>query len=303
MSIYVENVIHGSMEELWLKTQTPELHKRWDVRFTDIEYLPRGDDPEPQRFLYQTRIGFGVAICGEGEAVGSRSDADGSRTSALRFWSRDAKSLIQEGAGYWKYLPIDDGIRFFTSYDYRVRWGAIGRAFDLLVFRPLIGWATAWSFDRLRLWIEKQIDPAVSLRFSVLHLLSTLVVSFVWIYQGAVPKLIFQHPDELAMLVDAGIPSAWSPKILQLLGWAEVALGILVIAFAKMRWPFLLTIALMVLAMGSAILNSPRELSAAFNPVTLNVLMIAMALVGLACFGRFPSAGRCLRTKVSESCP
>lgn len=30
------------------------------------------------------------------------------------------------------------------------------------MFHPLIGWATAWSFDRLRLWIERGIPPEVS---------------------------------------------------------------------------------------------------------------------------------------------
>ena len=25
-----------------------------------------------------------------------------------------------------------------------------------------MGWATAWSFDRLRLWLEEGIDPATS---------------------------------------------------------------------------------------------------------------------------------------------
>ena len=47
------------MDDLWRLTQTPELHRRWDLRFTDIEYLPRPDEAEPQRFLYATRIGFG----------------------------------------------------------------------------------------------------------------------------------------------------------------------------------------------------------------------------------------------------
>ncbi|WP_147944595.1 hypothetical protein [Microbispora sp. CSR-4] len=32
-----------------------------------------------------------------------------------------------------------------------------------LVFRPLIGWATAWSFDRLRLWLETGQTPERSL--------------------------------------------------------------------------------------------------------------------------------------------
>jgi hypothetical protein len=54
MGIYVEVPIRASMEELWEKTQNPQLHQRWDLRFTQIEYLPRKDD-EPQRFFANRR--------------------------------------------------------------------------------------------------------------------------------------------------------------------------------------------------------------------------------------------------------
>ena len=50
------------MEDVWQKTQSPELHEHWDLRFTRIEYLPRADESQPQRFLYETRFGFGIAV-------------------------------------------------------------------------------------------------------------------------------------------------------------------------------------------------------------------------------------------------
>ena len=55
-------------------------------------------------------------------------------------------------------------MRFVTRYDYAPRWGAAGRVVDRVVFRPLIAWATAWSFDRLRLWLEEGVAPERSLR-------------------------------------------------------------------------------------------------------------------------------------------
>ncbi len=39
--IYVEIFIRGTLEDLWRLTQTPELHTRWDLRFSRIEYLPQ----------------------------------------------------------------------------------------------------------------------------------------------------------------------------------------------------------------------------------------------------------------------
>src|SRR5438874_2377675 len=95
MGIYVEIPIHASMDELWEKTQNPQLHQRWDLRFTQIEYLPR-EDEEPQRFLYRTRIGFGLKIDGQGESIGERDGDDGARTSSLKFWSEDPKPLYQD---------------------------------------------------------------------------------------------------------------------------------------------------------------------------------------------------------------
>ena len=53
MSIYVEIRIRGAVEELWRLTRTPELHERWDLRFTSITYLERADPSEPQRFRYK----------------------------------------------------------------------------------------------------------------------------------------------------------------------------------------------------------------------------------------------------------
>lgn len=125
MRIYVEILIRGRMEELGEKTQEPKLHQRWDLRFSEIEYLPRSAG-EPQKLLYATRIGAGLRIEGEGESTGERDDASErrtcSRTSALKFWSGDGKSPIEVGSGYGKYAPVDGGIRFFTSYDYRAVW-------------------------------------------------------------------------------------------------------------------------------------------------------------------------------------
>src|SRR6516164_3576795 len=99
MGLYVEIPIASRMDELWEKTQNPRLHQRWDLRFTEIEYLPR-EDQQPQRFLYRTRIGFGITIDGAGGSTGTKDGNCGSRTSSLKFWSDDPKSLIKVGSGY-----------------------------------------------------------------------------------------------------------------------------------------------------------------------------------------------------------
>jgi hypothetical protein len=62
--LYVETPIRAPMEALWEHTQDPSVRQRWDLRFSRIEYLPRPSLDEPQRFLYETRIGFGLAVAG-----------------------------------------------------------------------------------------------------------------------------------------------------------------------------------------------------------------------------------------------
>ena len=156
--IYVERLIRADVERLWEFTQEPALHQRWDLRFSKIAYLPRSTPSEPRRFLYETRIGFGLKISGAGESAGEVDGENASRTSKLKFWSDDAKSLICRGSGYWRYIPTSRGVRFLTYYDYSTRFGLIGRFVDL-AFRPLIGWATARSFDALALWLEEGLEP------------------------------------------------------------------------------------------------------------------------------------------------
>ncbi|MEU0857247.1 hypothetical protein ABZ352_17640 [Streptomyces griseofuscus] len=158
MGLYVEAHIRADMDELWSRTQDPAQHRRWDLRFSEIDYLPRTEG-EPQRFRYAVRVLALLTVSGTGVAAGEREHPDGTRTSALRFASPHPLCPLARGSGYWRYVPDAHGVRFLTGYDYRPRWGVLGALADRLLFRPLMGWATAWSFDRLRLWLERDIGP------------------------------------------------------------------------------------------------------------------------------------------------
>jgi uncharacterized membrane protein YphA (DoxX/SURF4 family) len=300
MSIYVEILVRAPMDALWDHTQTPGLHARWDLRFSRIDYLPKSLDTDPQRFRYTTRIGFGFEVSGEGETAGQRDLMDGSRSSALRFGSGDPFSIIREGSGYWKYIPTTQGVRFLTSYDYTTRFGPPGALFDRLIFRPLIGWATAWSFDRLRLWLEQHVDPAQAMRQTLVHFIARVGLAAIFAYQGVVPKLLARNVAEVAMLRDAGIP----PGVTDI---AMIALGILEVVFATAllvawhrRWPVSVCLGSMLLATTAVGLNSPRYFEAAFNPISLNVAVACLAGIDLLVLGSIPSAARCLRRPCPE---
>jgi hypothetical protein len=289
--IYVEILIRGSADEIWQRTQIPDLHELWDLRFTAIEYLPKASENEPQRFRYSTRIGFGVKIEGEGESTATGDDATRLRTTALKFWSSDRKSLIKEGSGYWRYIPVTGGIRFLTWYDYRTRGGAIGTLVDRFLFRPLIGWATAWSFDRLRLWIDREIAPRSSLRMALIHALARLGIFFVWLWQGLMPKLLFPSVDERVLMTAMGVPPNWLAAI----GVIELALAFAALLLWRWRPFFLMNITAMAGALVAVAVAAPSCLVAAFNPVTLNAGMILLSFIGYLSAEELPSAGQCLR--------
>ncbi|NUP58145.1 MAG: hypothetical protein HOQ06_01545 [Pseudarthrobacter sp.] len=156
--IYVETVIRAPLDRIWTLSQDPELHPRWDLRFSNIVPV-RGDRKGPVRFRYEFRLPLHT-ICGTGISLGSRHRADGQATSVLKFDTRDFLSPIGTGSGYWRYIPSAEGVRFITGYNYRPGMGFIGKTLDASLIRPTLGWATALSFDRLRLWAESEIDPA-----------------------------------------------------------------------------------------------------------------------------------------------
>ena len=298
--LYIETFIRAPLDAVWRHTQQPDEHQRWDLRFSEIRYLPRERAEAPQRFLYATRIGFGLAIRGEGESTGTRHADDGTATSALRFHSDDPWSLIAEGSGYWRYVPEADGVRFFTWYDYRTRFGVVGRVIDQFVFRPLMGWATAWSFDRLRRWLEEGTPPEVSRRVALAHAIARLGQVFTFAYHGLVPKLLGPHADELAMLADAGVPPEQRTLAGVVTGVAELLYaGVLLVAW-RARWPALLSLVAMFVATLSVGLSSPRFLGAAFNPVSLNLLVMALAGIDLLTSPLTPSARRCARSPRPE---
>jgi hypothetical protein len=155
--IYVEVGIRAAMDRVWKLSQDPALHPRWDLRFSRITPIEQ-DGKGLLHFRYEFRIPLHV-IQGTGTSLGHRFRPDGQATSVLKFDTADPVSPIGQGSGYWRYIPTEDGVRFITGYNYQPGMGALGKALDSWVFRPASGWATAISFDRLRMWAESDLDP------------------------------------------------------------------------------------------------------------------------------------------------
>ncbi len=292
-AIFVETHINADIERVWDLTQNPSQHQRWDLRFSEISYLPKANPEDPQRFLYRTRIGFGLRIDGEGESVGEQNLETGKRTSALKFWSDDPKALIREGSGYWQYEPDATGTTFRTRYDYRVRYGVFGKVIDL-AFRPIIGTATAWSFDAMKLWAERDIPPEASVLRMQIHAISRVALALIWLYHGLVPKLLFPEFGETDMVLATGFPAANAHQVAFIAGIAEIAIAVLIIVLWRARW-VLPAQAVLPILMPLGLLGKPEFFVAPFNPVTTAIGMAALGLCGYLASKDMPSASNCRR--------
>lgn len=297
--IYVELPIKAPLEQVWQATQEPERHQQWDLRFSSITYLPK-EPGKPQPFLYQTKIGFGLQIAGWGESIGEYHAKDGSRTSSLRFGTDQKMSLIREGRGYWKYEQQPHTTKFLTQYDYDVRFGFVGRLVDRFCFRPLIGWATALSFDVLKRSIEKNESPNWQFTRFFLSMCMVLLFSFVWFYQGLIPKLLLKHPDEVMMIERAlGITGSSADFAVSIVGMLEILIAVGWLIYRKKRHLFFIQMLVFPLLMLSAIIVAPQTLGDPFNPVTFNAALLILSVVGYYLSKDLPTARTCRRRRAS----
>ncbi|WP_367771370.1 DoxX-like family protein [Flavobacterium sp. WC2421] len=291
--LYIETKIKCDFDTLWTNTQEPSIHQQWDLRFTEIEYLPKNDPTDPQKFLYSTKVGLGIKVDGIGESVATKTKDNGESTSVLKFSSDSKISLIKQGSGYWKYVPEADGIKFFTGYDYETRWGLFGKIIDKFVFRPLMIWATAWSFDCLKNWIEKGLHPKQALNAQISVLLVNLTLGIIWIYQGLIPKILFTDTGEIEILRQSGLFNGNEDNILTIIGIAEIAFGVALIFIHRKVLQYLNILGLCLLSVG-AIFSDLMIFTLPFNPFSLNISMIALSIIAILNFSNLPKASNCI---------
>lgn len=295
--IYVEIEIDTELEDVWNASQNPDLHSQWDLRFSSITYLPKKDD-EPQLFTYKRSVLPLLTVEGWGKSMGTMNKADGTRSSSLHFGTDQWFSPIKEGKGYWKYEPQEKGIKFLTQYDYDVNFGSFGKLLDALAFRPLIGWATALSFDVLGRWLEKGEAPSSQyMRFFITYGM-TVLLSFIWLYQGLVPKLIGMHPQERLMVENTFSASEATVTAIMIgVGILEILFGILWLIYKRKKQLFAIQLVAFPLLTAAAILGDPTTAVHPFNPVTFNLALFALSLIGYFTCNDVPTAKSCKRQK------
>ena len=117
---------------------------------------------------------------------------------------------------------------------------------------------------------------------------------------SGVPGGLLQQADELSMLRDVGIPFGMLRMLVLVFGLGELLFALCLIAFWRSRWPVLLTVAFAVLATIGVAIASPRYLGAAFNPISLNLAILCLAIVDLLSLTDLATASNCLRAPPQE---
>lgn len=300
--IYVETSISAPIDEVWKKTQNPSLHEQWDIRFSSITYLPKIDN-EPQKFTYTRSLFPGLEISGWGISVGNHEKSDGTKSSSLHFGTPQKISPIREGRGYWQYIPKDNReVTFLTSYNYETNFGRLGKLLDTFIFRPLMGWGTALSFDILKRWIEKGESPSSQyMRFLMTYSFS-LFFAFVWIFHGLVPKIIAMHPEELMMTGQLfSIEGSLLQKLIITIGFLEITFGLIWLFYPSKRHLFIVQCVLFPILMLSAIINNIQAAMHPFSPITFNLALILISIIGFLVSEDTPTAKSCSRRRASDA--
>jgi hypothetical protein len=292
--IYVETKINAPIETVWTYTQDPKLHEQWDLRFTSITYNEKLKEEDPQTFTYTTKVMPGITVSGWGESKGTHEKATGEKTSSLHFGTNHQLSPIVEGKGYWHYKPSHQETIFLTQYDYKARFGKnVDR-----IFRPVIGWATALSFNVLARWIEKGEQPRTQYKrfFSYYAIISLFIV--VWLYHGLVPKVFGKHPLEIEMLQSV-LPFTLSngELVIVVIGLLEASYALLF--FVRKLHPYLLMAQAILFPFltVSAVLTGPETVVAPFNVITLNLCLIVCSIIALLLRTELPTASTCVRKR------
>ncbi|MFD2611039.1 DoxX-like family protein [Paenibacillus gansuensis] len=116
--------------------------------------------------------------------------------------------------------------------------------------------------------------------FTIVHYLAVGFLVLVWLYVGIVPKLLFPDSGEIALMQKTGMFPGKEAFLVTVLGGAEAAWGIILAVLHRSRRVHLLNIIGLLLLLLAGLGSSRDMLQAPFNPITLTVPMLGLALIG-----------------------
>ncbi len=111
-------------------------------------------------------------------------------------------------------------------------------------------------------------------------LLCRISLAFSWIYQGAVPKIVCQSRGEIDLLGHLIPVYQWVCEAVFWIGTGEILFGLLLLV-AAWSWLFWLNIVALIGLLLFVLLFEPAMFTLPFNPLTLNMSLIALSVIAL----------------------
>lgn len=103
-----------------------------------------------------------------------------------------------------------------------------------------------------------------------------------WIYQGLVPKILVQAPDELRIWALQGATADHAVILMQMSGCAEIIFGLLFFILRKSLLLHALNLLAMLLLSGLIVWLDPSYFLQAFNPLVMNLAMATLSMIAIA---------------------
>jgi len=111
-------------------------------------------------------------------------------------------------------------------------------------------------------------------------LLCRVALAFSWIYQGVVPKIVCQSKGEIDLMGHLIPVYQWACEAVVWIGAGEIVFGLLLIV-AAWTWVFWLNAAALIGLLLFVVLFEPAMFTLPFNPLTLNLSLIALSLIAI----------------------
>ncbi|MEI8186648.1 MAG: DoxX-like family protein [Chlorobiaceae bacterium] len=111
-------------------------------------------------------------------------------------------------------------------------------------------------------------------------ILCRIVLAFSWIYQGAVPKIVCQSRGEIDLLGHVIPLYQWVCEAIIWIGAGEILFGLLLLVAAS-TWLFRFNIVALTGLLLFVLLFEPAMFTLPFNPLTLNISLIALSVIAL----------------------
>ncbi|WP_328703788.1 DoxX-like family protein [Acinetobacter terrestris] len=108
-----------------------------------------------------------------------------------------------------------------------------------------------------------------------------ITLAGLWIYQGLIPKILFQSTAEIAIWQNMGLELPLAKMCVAISGLIEIMFGCTFLIWQRTVFVHQLNIVGLSGLLLLIMLTDPIQLSTAFNPVVMNTAMITLSMLAI----------------------